>query len=96
MLQEDIDERTLDKFLNAAQSFYKTAYNYFRKWLPLNDQFLKHCQFVNFNERLKHGIEDVMQIITMMPHLQGKFQVDVSLMDQLEEEFIVHQGMSNN
>ena len=86
----------MDKFLNAAQSFYKTAYNYFRKWLPLNDQFLKHCQFVNFNERLKHGIEDVMQIITMMPHLQGKFQVDVSLMDQLEEEFIVYQEISNN
>ena len=32
----------------------------------------------------------------MMPHLHGKFQVDVSLMDQLEEEFIVDQGMSNN
>ena len=37
-----------------------------------------------------------MQIITMMPHLHGKFQVDVLLMDQLEEEFIVCQGMSNN
>ena len=57
---------------------------------------MKHCQFVNFDERLKHGIEDVMQIITMIPHLHGKFQVDVSLIDQLEEEFIVYQGMPNN
>ena len=59
LLQEDIDERTSDNFLDAARSFYKTAYNYCGKWLPLNDPFLKHCQFVNFNERL----------ITMMPHL---------------------------
>ena len=51
---------------------------------------------MNFDERLKHDIEDVMQIITMMPHLCSKFQVDVSLMDQLEEEFIMYQGMSNN
>ena len=73
----NIDERTLDKFLDAARSFYETAYNYCRKWLPWNDPFLKHCQFVNFDERLKHSIEDVMQIITMMPRLHGKFQVDV-------------------
>ena len=26
--QEDIDERTSDKFLDAARRFYKTAYNY--------------------------------------------------------------------
>ena len=32
----------------------------------------------------------------MMPHLHGKFQVDILLMDQLEEEFLVYQGMSNN
>ena len=57
---------------------------------------MKQCQFVNFDERLKHGIENVMQIITMMPHLHGKFQVDVLLMDQLEEEFLIYQGMSNN
>ena len=81
LLQEDIDERTSDKFLDPARNFYKTAYNYCRKWLPLNDPFLKYCQFVNFDERLKHGTEDVMQIITMMPHLHRKFQVDLSPMD---------------
>ena len=82
MLQGDIDERTSDKFLDAAQTFYEPVYNYCTKWLPLNDPFfLKHCQFVNFDKRLKHGIEDVMQVITMMPHLHSKFQVDVSLMD---------------
>ena len=96
LLQEDTDERTSDKFLSAAQSFYETTYDYCRKWLPLNFPFFKHCQFVNFDERLEHGIEEVMQIITMMPHLHGKFQVDVSLVDQLEEEFILYQGMSNN
>ena len=50
----------MDKFVDAARSFYETAYNYYRKWLPLNDPFLKHCQFVNFVERLEHGIEDVI------------------------------------
>ena len=50
----------MDKFVDAARSFYETAYNYYRKWLPLNDPFLKHCQFVNFVEGLEHGIEDVI------------------------------------
>ena len=40
-MPEDIDERTLDKFLDAARSFYKTAYNFYRKWLPLNDPFFE-------------------------------------------------------
>lgn len=84
------------KFLDAARGFYEMAYDYCRKWLPLNNPFLKQCQFVNFNERLKHSIEDVIEIITLMPHLHGEFQANVSLMDQLEEEFVVYQGMSNN
>ena len=84
LLQEDINERTLDEFLSAAQSFSETTYNYCRKWLPLNYPFFKHCQFVNFGKRLEYGIEEIMQIITMMAHLHGKLQVDVSLVDQLD------------
>ena len=34
LLPEGIDQRISDMFLDVARSFYKTAYNYCRKWLP--------------------------------------------------------------
>ena len=96
LLKEDIDDRIADKFFDAVRGFYETAYNYCRKWLPLNDPFLKHCQFINFDERIKHSFVDVTEIIKLMPHLHGKFQFDVSLLDQLEEEVLAYQGMEKN
>lgn len=76
LLKEDIDDRIADKFFDGVRGFYETAYNYCRKWLPLNDPFLKHCQFINFDERLKHSFDNVTEIINLMPNLHGEFQRD--------------------
>ena len=41
LLEEDIGDRKTGVFFDSAREFYKTAYKYCVKWLPLDDGFLK-------------------------------------------------------
>ena len=41
---------------DAVKGFYETSLKYCQKWLPLDNPLLKHCQFMNFDERLKFSI----------------------------------------
>ena len=88
----NIEERESDRFFEAVRAFYETAYNYCQRWLPLNDDLLKNCQFINFEERLKCNFDNVTSIIGAMPNIFGKYSNDVQLLDQLQEEFLTYQG----
>ena len=91
----DISQHEVDRFYDAVREFYDSAFDYCRKWLPLNSSFLKACQIVDFENRLKHPFDVVTELIGLFPNLYSKFE-DVKLLDKLEEEFLVYQGLSKS
>ena len=56
-------------FYDAVTGFFKTAYNYYKNWLLLDTLFLKHCQFINFEDRYKGEFDDVTETITLTKNL---------------------------
>ena len=37
--------------VNCVNCDYETSFKYCQNWLPLDNPLLKHCQFINFDER---------------------------------------------
>ena len=44
----------MDKFFDVTRAFFAVAYNYYLQWLPIDDEFLKACIFVDFGKRNRH------------------------------------------
>ena len=82
----DIEERESDCFFEAVRAFYETAYNCCQRWLPLNDDLLKNCQFINFEERLKCNFDEVTSIIGAMPNI---FQMMCSFWINYKKTFLL-------
>ena len=96
LLEEDIDESVADEFFNAVRQFFNKAYTYCVKWLPLDDKFIKHCMFVEFEMRTKSSFEDVLVIVDEFIVIREKLAEFPKLIDDLEEEFMIYQAMSRN
>ena len=48
-----ISDSQVDKFYDSVRAFYERAYEYCIQWLPLDDDFLKYCGFVDFFRRIE-------------------------------------------
>ena len=49
LLEDEISPREADRFFHGVCAFYKAAYEYFTKWLPLDNNLLKSCGFIDFS-----------------------------------------------
>ena len=55
------EERKIDSFDGVCE-FYSTAYKYCTKWLPLDDDFLKNCKFVDFDSLSEVSFDHVQAV----------------------------------
>ena len=63
-----VAEGNIDNYhFDSVRQSYEIAFAYCLKWLPLNNALLKHCCFINFNDRLKFTFDDVQEIISLFP-----------------------------
>ena len=92
----DIDNYQIDKCFDSVRQFYETAFDYCRKWLPLNNTLVKRCRFINFKDRLKYTFDDVQAIIELFPSFFHDYLEDPLKLDSLEEEFIQYQSLCDN
>ena len=65
---------------------YETAFAYCLKSLPLNNALLKHCRFINFNDRLKFTFDNVQEMISLFPTIYKDLHTEPSKLDLVEEE----------
>ena len=63
------------------------------KWLPLDNPFLKHCQFISFEDRNKRTFNDVIEIITLMKNLYDLVLENTIQLDLLENELLKYQSI---
>lgn len=94
LLIEDIGDSECNRFHEAARGFYETAYIYCKKWLPLDNPFLEHCHFINFEDRNKRTFDGIIEIITLMKNLYVLVLEKPIQLSLLEEEFLNYQSMS--
>ena len=96
LMKEDIMEGDCNRFFDAVRAFYETAYNYCKKWLPLDNPFLKNCQFVDFKTRSQVTFDNVSEMICQIKTLHGHYITDPVQLDLLEEEFLQYQSLAQS
>ena len=82
-------ERKIDSFFDGVREFYFNTYKYC-KWLPLDDDFLKHCKFVDFESRSEESFDDVQAVAQKFTITQNNNLIDPEKIDRLEEEFLTY------
>ena len=88
-------ERKIDSFFDGVSEFYSTAYKYCKKWLPLDDDFPKHCKFIDFESRSEVSFDDVQVLAQKFTITRNNNLVDPEKFDELEEEFLTYQGIAD-
>ena len=66
------------------------------QWLPLDDQFLKHCVFVDFEKRSKVTFENIQEVINSFSRINATIINDPAILDTVEEEFLDYQAMAES
>ena len=80
-------------FYDAVTGFFKAAYNYYKNWLLLDTLFLKHCQFMNFEDRYKGAFDDVTETITLTKNLYDLVLENPNQLNLLEDGFPKNQSI---
>ena len=83
-----MDSKKVDKFFDATRAFFAMAYNYCVQWLPLDDEFLKACIFVDFGKRNDVTFQDIETTIRSFTHINQHIINDPSMLDAVEEQFL--------
>ena len=96
LLEDEISPREGDRFFDGVHAFYKAAYEYCTKWLPLDNDLLKSCRFIDFSRRSEFSFDDVQSVMSAFPQLNQDILNNVHKLDELEEEFLSYQAMSGN
>ena len=60
-------------------------------FVTLDNPFLKHCQFINCEDRNKRTFNDVIEIITLIKNLYGLVLENTIQLDLLENERLKYQ-----
>ena len=66
----DISQSDVDKFYDAVKEFFKIAYTYGVKWLPLDDPLHKSGRFIEYSNREKFSFDDLTELLSLFP---GRF-----------------------
>ena len=69
LLQDKKSPRKADRFFDGIRAFYKAEYEYCTKRLPLDNNLLKNCRFVDFCRRSEFSFDDVKSIVSAFPQL---------------------------
>ena len=85
-----------DRFFDSVREFCKAAYEYYTKWLPLDNDLLKSYRFIDFSRRSEFSFDDVQSVVSTFPQLNQDISNTVYKLDELEEEFLTYQEMSGN
>ena len=88
LLEDEISLREVDRFFDGVHAFYKAAYEYRTKWLPLDNDLLKSCRFIDFSRRSEFSFDDVQSVVSAFPQLNQDILNNVHKLDELEEEFL--------
>lgn len=72
-----------------------TAFAYCTKWLPLDDHLLNNCVFIDFKRRNDCSMDNIEEVISVLDYIHRESINDPKEMDDLEEEFLVCQSMSD-
>ena len=59
LLEYKISPGEADRPFDGVYAFYKAAYEYCIKWLPLDNDLLKRCRFIDFSRRSEFSFDDV-------------------------------------
>ena len=93
-IEEDIGNIQVDFFYNSMREFYKTAYMYCVKWLPLDNVLYKNCTFLDFSKKSSAGFHQVMSIVEGFPTWNKELCSGPQHLDACEEQFMMYQGLS--
>ena len=85
-----------DRFFDSVREFCKAAYEHYTKWLPLDNDLLKSCRFIDFSRRSELSFDDVQSVVSTFSQLNQDISNTVHKLDELEEEFLTYQEMSGN
>ena len=58
--------------------------------MPLDDDYLKHCKFVDFESRSEESFDDVQATAQKFTITQNNNLIDLEKIDKLEEEFLTY------
>ena len=61
----DISQSDIDKFYDAVREFFKTAYTYCVKCLPLDDPLYKSSRFIEYSNREKFSFDDLTALLSL-------------------------------
>ena len=50
LLEDEISPREADTFFDGVHAFCRAAYECYTKWLPLDNDLLKSCIFIDFSK----------------------------------------------
>ena len=89
----DISSNIHNKFIQGVKAIYVTAVTYALNNFPLEDELLKHAQFVDLKRRLDSSLVEVTYFVErfaeLLPHCNVKDQ------ELLFEQFIAFQTMQD-
>ena len=90
-----ISRNQVDKFYDSVREFHTTAIAYCTRWLPLDDPLLKNCVFIDFKHRNDCSMDNIEEVLSALDHILGELINDPKAVDDLEEDFLVYQSMSD-
>ena len=93
LIKSGEEKRKIDSFFDGVREFYFNTYKYCKKWLPLDDDFLKHCKFVDFESRSEESFDEVQAVAQKFTITQNNNLIDLEKIDKLEEEFLTYQAI---
>ena len=70
-------------FFNAVQAFFTFALDYLIKWCPIQDEFLSHATWVDFERRTEKSFYSVKFFV----HRYEQILCSINI-DKLEEQFL--------
>ena len=90
LLEEEISPREAVRFFDGVLAFYKATYEYCTKWLPLDNDILKSCRFIDFSRKSEFSFDDVQSVVSAFPQLNQDILNNVHKLDELQEEFLAY------
>ena len=89
----DIFHEAFDKFFDEARESFSKGYQYFVKWLLLEDSLLQNCKFVDYDLRSTSSFDSVQRTVESFDTIRRQLIERPELLDMLEEEFMEYQAM---
>ena len=88
-----ISENQIDIFFDAVRAYYIRAYEYSVKWLRLDDEFVKHCVFVDFARQTEIPFSYVEKVLKHFCHIRRVVSEDPNIVQLLSDGQLGYQSI---